>query len=85
MKSESPLDVGASLTGHDQLTGTPRYMAPETIAHPNAAEPRSDLYAAAALGYLPCGAGVGVTQREAEARQRPGVPPGATASPGLIS
>jgi eukaryotic-like serine/threonine-protein kinase len=40
------------LTVGDQLTGTPRYMAPETIAHPDAAEPRSDLYAAAALGYF---------------------------------
>jgi eukaryotic-like serine/threonine-protein kinase len=52
VKSAAPLDGGASLTVRDQLTGTPRYMAPETIAHPDAAEPRSDLYAAAALGYF---------------------------------
>ena len=52
VKSEAPLDGGASLTQRDQLTGTPLYMAPEAIAHPDAAEPRSDLYAAAAVGYF---------------------------------
>jgi serine/threonine protein kinase len=52
VKSEAPLDGGASLTQRDQLTGTPLYMAPEAIAHPEAAEPRSDLYAAAAVGYF---------------------------------
>jgi serine/threonine-protein kinase len=52
VKSEAPLDGGASLTNVDQLTGTPLYMAPEAIAHPEAAEPRSDLYAAAAVGYF---------------------------------
>jgi eukaryotic-like serine/threonine-protein kinase len=52
VKSEAPLDGGASLTHHDRLTGTPRYMAPEAIAHPDAAGPRSDLYAAAAVGYF---------------------------------
>jgi serine/threonine-protein kinase len=52
VKSEAPLDGGASLTNVDQLTGTPLYMAPEAIAHAEAAEPRSDLYAAAAVGYF---------------------------------
>jgi serine/threonine-protein kinase len=52
VKSASPLDGGASLTNVDRLTGTPLYMAPEAIAHPDAAEPRSDLYAAAAVGYF---------------------------------
>jgi serine/threonine-protein kinase len=52
VKSEAPLDGGASLTNVDQLTGTPLYMAPEAISHPDAAEPRSDLYATAAVGYL---------------------------------
>jgi serine/threonine-protein kinase len=52
VKSAAPLDGGTSLTNVDQLTGTPLYMAPEAIAHPDAAEPRSDLYAVAAVGYL---------------------------------
>jgi eukaryotic-like serine/threonine-protein kinase len=51
VKSLAPLDGGASLTNADHLTGTPLYMAPEAIAHPDAAEPRSDLYAVAAIGY----------------------------------
>jgi eukaryotic-like serine/threonine-protein kinase len=51
VKSAVPLDGGASLTNADHLTGTPLYMAPEAIAHPDAAEPRSDLYAVAAIGY----------------------------------
>jgi eukaryotic-like serine/threonine-protein kinase len=52
VKSEAPLDGGTSLTNVDQLTGTPLYMAPEAIARPEAAEPRSDLYAASAVGYF---------------------------------
>jgi serine/threonine-protein kinase len=52
VKSAAPLDGGASLTNLDQLTGTPLYMAPEAIAHPEAADARSDLYAVAAIGYF---------------------------------
>jgi serine/threonine-protein kinase len=52
VKSAAPLDGGTSLTNVDRLTGTPLYMAPEAIARPDAAEPRSDLYAAAAVGYF---------------------------------
>jgi serine/threonine-protein kinase len=51
VKSLAPIDGGASLTRADQLTGTPLYMAPEAIRDPTAAEPRSDVYAVAALGY----------------------------------
>jgi serine/threonine-protein kinase len=51
VKSRAPLDGGASLSSPDQLTGTPLYMAPEAIAHPEDADARSDLYAVAALGY----------------------------------
>jgi serine/threonine-protein kinase len=52
VKSDAPLDGGTSLTNVGQLTGTPRYMAPEAIARPHAAGPQSDLYAAAAVGYF---------------------------------
>ncbi len=52
VKSRAPLDGGASLTNVNLLTGTPLYMAPEAIARPDAAEPRSDLYAVAAVGYF---------------------------------
>ena len=51
VKSRAPLDGGASLTTAGLITGTPLYMAPEMIASPDAADPRSDLYAVAAVGY----------------------------------
>lgn len=34
------------------ITGTPAYLAPEAIDHPEQADPRSDLYAIAAVGYF---------------------------------
>jgi eukaryotic-like serine/threonine-protein kinase len=52
VKSRAPLLGDASLTHADQITGTPLYMAPEMIAQPDSADPRSDLYAVAALGYF---------------------------------
>jgi serine/threonine-protein kinase len=52
VKSATPLDGGTSLTNADRLTGTPHYMAPEAIVHPDDAEPRSDLYGVAAVGYF---------------------------------
>jgi serine/threonine protein kinase len=51
VKSLARLDRRGSITDANQLTGTPLYMAPEVIAHPEVAEPRSDLYAVAAIGY----------------------------------
>jgi serine/threonine-protein kinase len=51
VKSRAPVDGAASLTNADQVAGTPLYMAPEMIAHPESADARSDLYAVAALGY----------------------------------
>ncbi len=40
-----------NLTGTTALTGTPLYLAPEVIAKPASASPRSDLYAFGAVGY----------------------------------
>ena len=42
-------EVTASTSG--TLTGTPRYMSPETMTMPEAGDPRSDLYALGAVGY----------------------------------
>ncbi|MCC6901124.1 MAG: serine/threonine protein kinase [Polyangiaceae bacterium] len=50
VKTLAPVPDG-SLSQADELTGTPLYMAPELISSPDGAEPRSDLYAVAAVGY----------------------------------
>ena len=42
----------ALLTVAGSLTGTPHYMAPESIATPNDVDARSDLYAVGAVGYF---------------------------------
>lgn len=50
-------DVGASATSEpaltlaDTITGTPLYMAPETVSAPETVDARSDLYALGAVGY----------------------------------
>lgn len=41
-----------SLTGTHAITGTPLYMAPESIERPDEVDARSDLYAVAAVGYF---------------------------------
>lgn len=41
----------ATLTGTHVLTGTPLFMAPETIAGPDQTDERSDLYAVGAVAY----------------------------------
>jgi serine/threonine-protein kinase len=40
-----------ALTKADSLTGTPQYMAPESITAPDSIDHRVDLYALGALGY----------------------------------
>ncbi|QBQ56028.1 serine/threonine protein kinase [Nitrosococcus wardiae] len=47
------LDAGkqSALTAADTLTGTPLYVSPEGIAHPERVDVRSDLYAVGAVGY----------------------------------
>ncbi len=42
----------AGLTAANSLTGTPLYMAPESIQAPNSVDARSDLYAVGAVGYF---------------------------------
>jgi eukaryotic-like serine/threonine-protein kinase len=44
--------VAATMAGTSVLTGTPLYMSPEAMTSPEAADPRSDLYALGAVGYF---------------------------------
>jgi serine/threonine-protein kinase len=41
----------ATLTHADSITGTPLYMAPETITTPDKVDARTDIYALGAVGY----------------------------------
>jgi serine/threonine-protein kinase len=43
--------VEAPLTAMNVITGTPLYIAPETLVSPNTIDARADLYALGALGY----------------------------------
>ncbi|HWB14280.1 MAG TPA: serine/threonine protein kinase [Pirellulales bacterium] len=42
----------ARLTMAGAVTGTPLYLSPEAIQHPDEVDPRSDLYALGAVGYF---------------------------------
>jgi serine/threonine-protein kinase len=41
----------ATITSTDSITGTPHYMAPETITAPDTVDARADIYALGAVGY----------------------------------
>jgi len=43
---------GVELTMSEATLGTPLYMSPEAVEHPNAVDARSDLYSLAAVGYF---------------------------------
>ena len=40
------------LTANHALTGTPSYMSPEAISHPDTVDVRTDIYAVGAVGYF---------------------------------
>jgi eukaryotic-like serine/threonine-protein kinase len=40
------------LTANHALTGTPSYMSPEAISHPDTIDARTDIYAVGAVGYF---------------------------------
>jgi hypothetical protein len=48
---ELALDGDTQLTGANTITGTPQYMAPESILHPESADARTDIYALGAVAY----------------------------------
>jgi hypothetical protein len=44
-------DGQVQLTATHSLTGTPRYLSPEAIEHPDTVDARTDIYAMGAVGY----------------------------------
>jgi serine/threonine-protein kinase len=49
---ELEVDGEVALTGAGSLTGTPRYMAPESILEPGSVDVRTDVYALGAVAYF---------------------------------
>jgi eukaryotic-like serine/threonine-protein kinase len=52
VKTTAAIDLYPSQSNFDKVVGTPLYIAPEAITHPDAVDARSDLYAVAAVGYF---------------------------------
>jgi hypothetical protein len=44
--------AGANITSANVVTGTPLYLSPEAVDHPDQVDPRSDVYAIGAVGYF---------------------------------
>jgi serine/threonine-protein kinase len=49
---ELAVDEDVKLTGASAITGTPQYMAPESIRAPDAVDARTDIYALGAVAYF---------------------------------
>jgi hypothetical protein len=49
---EIDIDGDVKLTGASTLTGTPQYMAPESILKPDSVDVRTDIYALGAVAYF---------------------------------
>ncbi len=45
-------DVGASLSAAGAIVGTPQYLPPEAMRHPDVVDGRADLYQLGAVGYF---------------------------------
>ena len=48
---EFEVDRDVKLTGASAVVGTPQYMAPESILHPDSVDARTDIYALGAVAY----------------------------------
>jgi serine/threonine protein kinase len=48
---EFEVDRDVELSGAGAVVGTPQYMAPESILHPEAVDARTDIYAVGAVAY----------------------------------
>jgi len=49
---DEPNQDHTQITATTTVSGTPQFLAPEAIRHPDQADPRSDIYAVGAVGYF---------------------------------